>query len=252
MAGPERLLDRSSDAEAIERELLGSIRDASPPHGAKDEVWNAVAVQIAAVGAAGVLGAAAAKAGGAAVAGKAGGAVVWGTLLAKIGLGIAVVGSTVTAGVLWVQHAHTSPVAAPSPPALVVPAAANAPAGPVSEPAEEGPLADDRAAAAPGRRVSRTSDVVVSPDPLGRESAVVKEARAKLQSGDPRGTLATLARLRGTGQNAVLVQEREVLTIQALAALGDTQTARRRAQAFVAANPTSPHTPQLRRIADAP
>jgi hypothetical protein len=64
--------------------------------------------------------------------------------------------------------------------------------------------------------------------------------------------LATLARLRGAGQNAVLVQEREVLTIQALAALGDTQAARRRAQAFVAANPTSPHTPQLRRIADAP
>jgi hypothetical protein len=240
MSGSERLLDRSSDADAFERELLGSLRDVTPPPGAKDETWSSVTAQIAAVGAAGALGTAA---------GKAGGTAVWGSLMAKIGIGVAVVGTTVTAGMLWVRGAHTTPAAAPPPAALAVPAASSSP---VSEPAGAVLGADDRPAAATGRRVSRTSDVAASPDPLGRESAIVTEARAKLQGGDPRGALASLARLRAGGQNAVLVQEREVLTIQALSALGDTDAARRRAKAFVAANPTSPHTPQLRRIADAP
>jgi hypothetical protein len=242
MAGPERLLDRSSDADAFERELLGSLRDISPPAGVKDETWNSITAQIAAVGAAGALSAAAAKATG---------SVAWGSLLAKIGIGVAVVGSTVTAGVVWVHQAEQSRAAPVAPTALSVPAAGRAPAAPVSDPAEAMPAAGDPPAAATARRVSRTSDVV-EPDPLGRESAIVTEARAKLQGGDPRGTLATLARLHPTGQNAVLVQEREVLTIQALSALGDTETARRRAKAFVAAHPTSPHTPQIRRIADAP
>jgi hypothetical protein len=241
MGGPERLLDRSSDADAFERELLGSIRDVSPPAGAKDETWASINAQIAAVGTAGALSAAA---------GKATGGAAWGSLLAKIGVGVAVVGTTVTVGVLWVNRAER-PAPAPSVP-VVVQAPAAGPMRPerATSPTEVQPSTGGEPVAAPVRRVSRTSDVLESPDPLGRESAIVTEARAKLQGGDPRGALATLARLRNAGQSAVLVQEREVITIQALSATGDTEAARRRAKAFVAAHPTSPHTPQMRRIAD--
>jgi hypothetical protein len=241
MGGPGRLLDRSSDADAFERELLGSIRDVSPPAGAKDETWASINAQIAAVGTAGALSAAA---------GKATGSAAWGSLLAKMGVGVAVIGTTVAAGVVWVNRAER-PAPAPSVPAVVdVPIASPAEPERATSPDQGEPSTVEQPAAAPARRVSRTSEVLESPDPLGRESAIVTEARAKLQGGDPRGALATLARLRNGGQSAVLVQEREVITIQALSATGDTEAARRRAKAFVAAHPTSPHTPQMRRIAD--
>jgi hypothetical protein len=130
--------------------------------------------------------------------------------------------------------------------------AANAPVA-AKAPGEVLPVQQDRTApAAIHRAAPRAGDVMDTPDPLGRESAVVTEARAQLKAGDPRGALATLARLRSGGQNAVLVQEREVIAIQATSALGDTEAARRRARAFVAAYPNSPHTPQLRRIAESP
>jgi hypothetical protein len=50
----------------------------------------------------------------------------------------------------------------------------------------------------------------------------------------------------------VLSQEREVLAIEVLAAQGNTDAARRRAKAFIALHPKSPHSPQLKRFADAP
>jgi hypothetical protein len=48
------------------------------------------------------------------------------------------------------------------------------------------------------------------------------------------------------------MQERDVLTIQIASALGDSATARRRAQEFLDAHPESPHAPQLRRLATEP
>jgi len=243
MADPDRMLSSSSDADDLERALLGSLRDVSPPRGVKDETWNAVAAQIAAAGAAGAL---------ATATGKAAGASALRALVVNAALGVAVVGSTITGGVIWVRHAQR-PQNAPAAPAVAnVPAAANAPIRPLSAPAEAPPEAVDRQAPAAGRRVSRPGEGSESPDPLSRESAIVTEARAQLKSGDPRAALATLARLHAGAQNAVLVQEREVLTIQALSALGDTDSARRRARAFVTAYPNSPHTPQLRHIADGP
>jgi outer membrane protein assembly factor BamD (BamD/ComL family) len=85
-------------------------------------------------------------------------------------------------------------------------------------------------------------------DALGAESALLTEARAQLRNGEPRAALGTLDRLRTRYPKGVLSQEREIMTIQVMTALGDTDAAKRRARAFVDAHPNSPHTPQLRRF----
>jgi hypothetical protein len=48
------------------------------------------------------------------------------------------------------------------------------------------------------------------------------------------------------------MQEREVLTIEVLAASGDRAAASRKAREFLKAYPDSPHAPQLRRFTGEP
>jgi hypothetical protein len=43
MGDPVRLLNAASDAHPLERDLLQSLRDISPPATAKKEVWNGIA-----------------------------------------------------------------------------------------------------------------------------------------------------------------------------------------------------------------
>ena len=81
---------------------------------------------------------------------------------------------------------------------------------------------------------------------------MLTDARAQLRSGDARGALATLDRLQVRSPRGILGQEREVLTIQALAAIGNNEAAKRRAKAFILAYPNSPHSTQLRHIAEDP
>jgi len=82
MGDPDRLLNVTSDADDLERELLASVRNVGPPRGAKAEGWAGIAAQLTAVGAvgaaahgaasteAGATSAAAAKAGMGAAAGS--------------------------------------------------------------------------------------------------------------------------------------------------------------------------------------
>jgi len=85
-------------------------------------------------------------------------------------------------------------------------------------------------------------------DSLEAESAMLTEARAELRGGDARASMATLDRLRAQFPKGILAQEREVLGIEVLAALGDAEGASRRARAFSDAHPDSPHTAKLRRF----
>jgi outer membrane protein assembly factor BamD (BamD/ComL family) len=87
---------------------------------------------------------------------------------------------------------------------------------------------------------------------LALESALVTQARADLKRGDPRAALATLQRLKRESPRGVLHQEREVLTVQALAAAGHKDAARARARAFIKSFPNSPHAPLLRSLASDP
>ena len=54
MADPQRLLSQISDANELERELLGSLRQVEPPANAKGEAWSGLSAQIAALGLVGV------------------------------------------------------------------------------------------------------------------------------------------------------------------------------------------------------
>jgi hypothetical protein len=96
MGDPDRLLGGQSDGDELERQLLGSIRDVSPPPGAKGESWDVIAVQVAVVAA---VGASTAVAGSAAAAGA--GAKLF---TAKVLIGVALVGSTFAAGGYWVSR----------------------------------------------------------------------------------------------------------------------------------------------------
>jgi hypothetical protein len=280
MGDPERLLGLTSDSDELERDLLGSIRDVSPPPGAKDQAWDGIAVHVAAVA---VVGAATAatqaamgsSAGAAAEAAGAGTTTVLGAgpkgsaaalgvatkaFTVKVVLGVVLAGSTVAAGGWWasrqvVRRAAIAPTSnehvtsepspnVPPPPATMTtdpcdPAFPTAPCPNVATP----PSSD---------RSSRIADEPRPRNSLGVESRMLTEARAELRSGDPRAAMSTLERLQARSPKGVLMQEREVLTIQVLAALGDTAAASRRAKEFLKAYPSSPHAPQLRRFAGDP
>ena len=73
-------------------------------------------------------------------------------------------------------------------------------------------------------------------------------ARAKLAEGDPRGALAEIARLSSQFPRGGLLEEREVVAIDSLGAMGDNEGARARSAAFVRQFPASPYAAHLRRI----
>ena len=89
-------------------------------------------------------------------------------------------------------------------------------------------------------------------DAASTESRRLAEARALLRSNDPRGALGVLDGVRREHPRGVLVQEREVLTIEALLATGDEAAAKARAREFVARYPRSPHAASARRVLERP
>jgi hypothetical protein len=247
MGDQRRLLGPTNGGDEVERELLGSLRDVSPPPGAKGETWNRLAVQVAAVAAIGTTTAAVH-----AVAGSGAGVALQATKVftAKVLAGIALAGSMAVGGG-WVIHRqsaappvahlsaeHAAPPAppAPAPPRETQEVVAPAPAEPV-EPVE---------------RPSKGADGHTRNGLLALESRMLTEARSQLRGGDARGALTTLERLRARSPKGVLTQERDVLAIQIASALGDTATAKRKAKEFLDAYPESPHAPQLRRLTTAP
>ncbi|HEX4334917.1 MAG TPA: hypothetical protein VH062_03325 [Polyangiaceae bacterium] len=284
---PERLLKSSDDDEdaALERELLRSIVDVSPPANAQDDAWDGIAARLAA---------ASAVAAGAAVLGRAGTAstapatasalkavpLATGVVHAfatKVVVGaVMAVTATVAAGGLWVEYRHapvattrsaatanvTARASVSSPSAAPPASTPETTTGVVeNEPAPQGDavvtsraephgdtVAPSRVEAHGAARASKPH----SDDALATESALLTDARASLRSGDAAGALATLRRLDARAPHGVLRQEREVLAIQALAASGDRASAARRAAAFIEAYPNSPHVPSLRRLAGSP
>jgi len=265
MTDPQRLLSSISDADDLERELLASIQNVEPPSGAKGEAWSKLSAQIAAVGlvsaahgsaAAGTSGAAAAPG-----ASAAGAAVGWApaalhVLGGKLVLGLAVAGVAIGASALWVHnHRETPPTPAP---AKSVVASSLPPLAAPAEPSIAAP-AELLPAPVPTPTPTPTPEAPVRPsteqarkDRLSAESALLTKARAELRRGDAATAQQTLDQLRVKFPQGVLGQEREVLSIEVLAARGNTDAARRRARAFIAAYPKSPHSAQLARFTEAP
>ncbi|WP_437531518.1 tetratricopeptide repeat protein [Sorangium sp. So ce726] len=248
MGDPERLLSVKSGADSLERELLESVHHVGPPEGAKERAWRGIAGQLAAGTAVG------AKAGSsAAAAAKAGvGSLLPSAVSVKAAAWL-VGGGLALGGGYW---ALSSSAEAPALPRTAAPERApedvsKASVAPVAElKALPEPPLDVPAEVEPTRRP--TGPKPTETDLLRAESALLTEARAKLRSGDVAGATALLERLRAQFPNGMLRQEREVLAIDELAARGNTQEAKRRAQAFVKQYPKSPHSAKLRRFLDQP
>jgi hypothetical protein len=235
---PERLLSASSHADPLERELLASVHRVSPPEGAKDQAWRAIAGQIAVVAA---VGAATGSSAAAATKASVGTLASWG-LGAKVAAVVAASGLTVGGGYLALRanESEPAPVVAPpfkstSPKAKVAP--------PLLTPSKE-PTPPAQVEEAPSRRLDPPRQ-----DLLKAESSLLTDARAQLRSGNLAGAQASLDRLQAQFPKGMLTQEREVLAIEVLYARGNVDGAKRRAKAFIRAYPRSPHSAKLARFA---
>jgi hypothetical protein len=109
-------------------------------------------------------------------------------------------------------------------------------------------------AAASGRATSRPDAARAGADapsvtlpPLENESQRVARARALLRSGDAPRALGVLRTLERDEPSGLLAQEREALLIEGLVAVGQRDSAQKRATAFLARYPTSPHAAAVRR-----
>ena len=239
---PERLLSVSSGSDILERELLGSVRHVGPPDGAKDQAWRAIAGQIAVIAAVGAV-----SSSTAAAASKAGvGTLATWALSSKLAVVVAAGGLAVGGSYLALRAApEGSPAVAPR--TVVAPVTHAAPVAPQAPkatqavaPPEEAPVEDTPSHKLEPHRL----------DALKAESALLTDARARLRSGDAAGAQASLDRLQAQFPKGMLAQEREVLAIEVLSARGNVDGAKRRAKAFVARYPKSPHSSKLTRFLD--
>jgi hypothetical protein len=246
---PPRLRLKSGSWEA---RLLRSSPSLEPPAAAQEEVWRRLEKGIVAAGAAtGALGIGAHTA---AAAGKVAGKALWmwtvpWTAVAAVAAGVPAAG----VATYWVVHrappqAHVAVVAsAPPPPAVPTvegPDHAFAPepsqaATPVQElPPRE--MVKSRAAPPPLHATRASASA------LKAESMLLAGARSKLAAGDASGALDDIGRLSAQFPHGKLIQEREVVAIDCLAAIGDRAALRTRALAFRERFPNSPYTAHVR------
>ncbi len=251
MSDPERYSSPASGSDELERELLGSLRDVSPRGDEKARVWQGIATRLAAVS---VVGASAATAGSAAAAsssaGSAGSSLAGASWITKLALATAVTTGVVGGG--YFAARSFAPRASTPAPVVARPSGGHAPpraqrtelSVETPVPTANPPPQSERPASK--RRAGTASEM------LAAESGLLAEARAKLRSGDASSAAAALERLRSEFPAGVLSQEREVLSIEVLAAQGDAAGARRRAERFIQAHPRSPHSETLRRFVETP
>lgn len=279
MSDPRRLRDEHGTAEA---RLLRAWQDDRPSKSARDRALAAVLVGSVAPPAlpvdGGASGAAASGAGGAtkAAAGAAkvaaGGAGAFATTKAALGVGAVVL--AVTAGAALAPTSPPSPPrspvsrsgVAPSPVAPSPVAATGEPRGASAPPASDAPALPDgpRASAsgvarsvAPERReppasqdtprteVRRAAEPDARGGGLALEVRGIDAARAALERGAPAAALAELDAFTARHPRAVLVQEAEVVRVEALVALDRRPEAAARARALLAQHPSTPHRAKL-------
>lgn len=257
MADPQRFLNQISDADEFERKLLGSLQRVQPPADAKSEAWARIEAQVAAVALVSATLASTAAAGSTATAAASSAGspltvtpLVLKALGSKLTLGLALAGSVLGASALLWTPFHSRP--APSVASVAPPARATLPEPIPAAIATEEPATAPRIAVPASERPAKASAEPNASDRLNAESALLTQARAQLRRGDTAEAERSLARLRANFPKGVLGQEREVLAIELLLAQGNTEAARRRANAFIAAHPKSPHSPQLSRLAGDP
>ncbi len=277
---PVRFLDERGPATDLERDLLRSGGDVEPPASAHDAVWASLQARLPAGDGSG--GGSAGGDGG--LDGTGAGATSSFAGLAKGVAALVVAGVLVGGAVHQLRSPSNGPAAIPTSPGsatLVVPAvvdtpsaaAANGHASPLERVAPQGSipapttdrqppsskrpsasspraLASVAEPAPPTQLPAAASSAAIAPsatlDALREESALLAAARAAVRRGDSRAALTDLEIARSRFPNGALLQEREVLTIEALAQNGQSEEASRRAAAFLRAFPSTPHAARVR------
>lgn len=219
---PSRLFDAPSTPEGLKNALRS----------AKADVGNDAQIARLAGRLGPLLGAGAAVGGGAAATAKVA-TLSGGAKLGLAGLALAAVGG----GVLWLSSAGVPPAESPAPQVVsVAPAEAVKPPPFVANPAS---AATPSALTPPEPAVSMVAphEKPAPPAQLS-EAELLEQARLTLRS-DPNRALQRANEHARRFPRGVLVQEREVLAIQALRRLGREAEADRRAEAFAKAFPGS-------------
>jgi hypothetical protein len=261
MKDPLQMVEQGSGFTEAERELVAAGREVTMPPGDRARLWASLVAACVATEA----GVAAAAGAASASAGTMSGSVLsvlasWKgvALLAVLG------GGVITYHMTKPRPVEPRPISAPAVRHVSV-ATAVSRAEPGPQPAAVEPLpaasADKPAAPAPSRapgaRAARPALVneppgemaEAAPSRLAEESRAVIAARRALRDGDPALCLRLLEAARAAFPDGSLAQEREALTIQALASSGQRELAARRAASFLREHPESPHAADIRHIA---
>jgi len=143
----------------------------------------------------------------------------------------------------WKFWPEDAPKAKPVPVTLDASTVKAPPAAPSSSPVDVPPEPPVVAPAGDGKPRLATGSR------LREESGALLEARAALRAGDAVRSLALLEQARLRYPRGALGQEREALTIQALAQSGERAAAARRARVFLQAHPQSPYAADVRLVA---
>jgi hypothetical protein len=246
MNDPPRFSSQAGSPEAL---LVASAPGVEPPLAAQDELWRRLQD---ATGAAAVGTAALAAHRAASIGAKVAGPGFWTSVVkwsAVVALGAPVAG-VVAHGVLARSRPLPLPVA-PHIEATPSKQVALAPAPSAASDVSLAPVADQapqpaRTAAAGLPQTNHVSPERMTPSELTAESRLLGEAKARLAAGDARGALEGAAQLSARFPRGRLFQEREILAIDALQALGQDDAARTRALSFLARYPSSPYASHLR------
>jgi hypothetical protein len=282
MNDPRRLLEDASLSDVERRSLSAALSD-EPPSELVSEVWSGIGAAIgsgAAGAAAAGVGQTGAKAGAASVAGTGGKVALVKALVVGVTVGAVTAGGAVALAPSPPQPvasaAASAPVPAPRPetarrgregantpqviaePSALPELRGRRPAAPSVTASSVAPAASDAVhgessassvagfdtrGATPAAQASGPADT----DRARAEARLVGEARDALRQHDAAGALAVLGATERRFPDGILLQEREALTISALAELGRSSEASARARAFLRAFPSSPHAERVRR-----
>jgi hypothetical protein len=180
---------------------------------------------------------------------------LWGSTLAKVGLGLVVAGAA--SGLVYQatrpgvpsrpeapvpSEAYAAPAVSPLPPAV----AEAAPALPASEPTERTIAPSE----APRRKAERAAEpAAASAEPtIDDEVKLMNAAQAALRAGDAKRALSLSNEHAARFPTGKLATARKVTRMMALCQAGSTQQARREAADFLAKNPASPFAERVRGI----
>jgi len=213
-----------------ERLLLKRLNAQQPPPGSVDQGWAALSAALPGLKAAATT--------------AAGTAASYG-LAAKIAVGVVAAGAALWGGSRSLERDASEPVVRPATPssAKVATPAIDPPPAPPRQAAQPPPLESADRPPAPAARSSVSTT-------LGEEGRLVSKAHQLIQSGQGAEALKVLRTLESRYPRSVLSQEREVLTIEALGATGDSAAARARARRFLERHPKTPHAARLQRFVE--